>query len=147
MRASMMEEHMRNPYQRWREYQPTKEQIFWIALGAVVATLIVGFGLSGWVTGGTAQKRADEAASAAYQQLAAAVCKENFLRAADARERLAKLKSTEWWERDELVAKAGWATMPGEDQARDDVAMQCATQLADYAEAQAKNAPLAASAR
>lgn len=134
---------MRNPYQRWREYQPSKEQVFWIALGAVVATLIVGFGLGGWVTGGTAKERADEAASGAYQQLAATVCKESFLRAANAQERLAKLRSTEWWERDELVAKAGWATMPGEDHARDAVAMQCATQLGEYAEAQAKNTPLA----
>jgi hypothetical protein len=141
------EERMRNPYQRWQEYQPSKEQVLWIAIGSVVVTLVAGFGLGGWVTGGTAQQRADEAARTSFQTLAAAVCKENFLRAADASERLAKLQSADWWQRDELVAKAGWATMPGEDEADSAVASQCATHLTEYADAQAKNAPLAASAR
>jgi hypothetical protein len=38
--------------QRWNEYQPSKEHTLWIALGGVIATLIVGFGLGGWVTAG-----------------------------------------------------------------------------------------------
>jgi hypothetical protein len=118
------------------------KQTLWIALGGVVVTLVLGFGLGGWVTDGTAQQRADEAATASYQQLAAAVCKENFLRAADARERLARLQKTEWWQRGDLVAAGGWATMPGEDEARSGVAGLCAARLADHAEANARAAPL-----
>ena len=121
--------------QRWNEYRPSKEQTLWIALGCVIATLIVGFGLSGWVTAGTARKMTDEAAAAARHQLAAAVCAEEFLRAANARERLTKLKALQWWERDDQVAAGGWATMPGEKEANSVVAEMCATRLSEQAEA------------
>jgi hypothetical protein len=117
--------------QRWTEYRPTKEHALWIAIGSVVATLVVGFGLAGWVTGGTARAMADEAAAASHHRLAAAVCAEHFMRAADARTRLAKLQALEWWERDDAVAKDGWATMPGEKEANSAVAEMCATRLSD----------------
>jgi hypothetical protein len=117
--------------ERWHEYQPTKTQLFWTALGAVVATLIIGFGPGGWVTGGTARAMADETAATARHQLAAAVCADHFMRAADSRARLAKLQALEWWERDEHVADGGWATMPGEKEADGVVAQMCATRLAE----------------
>ncbi len=87
--------------------------------------------LAGWVTGGSAQKAADQAAVASHDKLAAAVCAEQFMRAADARARLAKLTALEWWERDDLVAGGGWATMPGEKEPSSTVAEMCATRLAD----------------
>jgi hypothetical protein len=117
--------------QRWNEYQPTKQQTFWLAIAGVVATLVIGFGPGGWVTGAAAQAMADEAAATSRHQLAAAVCAEHFMRAADARTRLAKLQALEWWERDEHVADGGWATMPGEKEADGVVAQMCATRLAD----------------
>jgi hypothetical protein len=117
--------------QRWSEYQPAKEHLFWTVIIGIAATLIIGFGPGGWVTGGTAQKRADEAAAASHHQLAAAVCAEHFMRAADARTRLAKLQALQWWERDEHVAKGGWATMPGEKEADSAVAQLCATRLSE----------------
>jgi hypothetical protein len=124
---------MRDALLRWQQYQPTKGQTLWIAIACVVATLIVGFGFGGWVTGGTAQRMADEAAVAARHQLAAAVCAEEFMRAADARARLAKLQQLEWWERDDHVAAGGWATMPGDKEADGVVAEMCATRLAEQA--------------
>jgi hypothetical protein len=124
---------MKNLLTRWAEHRPSMEQTFWIALGCVVATLVVGFGLGGWVTGGTAQKMADEAAAASRNQLAAAVCAQEFMRAADARARLAKLQALEWWERDDHVAAGGWATMPGEKESDGAVAEMCASRLADQA--------------
>ena len=105
----------------------------WFAIACVVATLIIGFGFGGWVTGGTAQKVANEAAAGSHNQLAAAICAEQFMRAADARTRLAKLQALEWWERDDLVAAGGWATMPGEKEANSAVAQMCATRLAEEA--------------
>ena len=117
---------MKSPVKAWQEYQPTRAQLFWLCAASVVATLILGFGPGGWVTGASAQRTADEAATASRQQLAAAVCAEDFLGAANARERLEKLSATEWWERDDVVAESGWATMPGESQANSAVAMQCA---------------------
>jgi hypothetical protein len=124
---------MRSLMQRWIDYRPTKEHASWFGVGCVVATLVVGFGLAGWVTGGTAKKMADEAAAASRNQLAAAVCAEEFLRAADARARLAKLKKLEWYERDDLVVAGGWATMPGEKEADGVVAELCAQRLAEEA--------------
>lgn len=128
--------------QRWNEYRPSKEQILWIAVGCIVATLVLGFGPGGWVTGGTARKMADEAAAASHQQLAAAVCAEHFLRAANAGERLKKLQLLQWWERDDQVAAGGWATMPGEKEANSAVAELCATRLSEHAEAGAKATPV-----
>jgi alpha/beta superfamily hydrolase len=127
------EDGMKTLYQRWQSYQPSKEQTVWIAIACVVATLIIGFGFGGWVTGGTAQKVANEAAAGSHNQLAAAICAEQFMRAADARTRLAKLQALEWWERDDLVAAGGWATMPGEKEANSAVAQMCATRLAEEA--------------
>jgi hypothetical protein len=117
--------------QRWNEYQPAKEHLFWTVIVGIAATLIIGFGPGGWVTGGTAQTRADEAAAASHNQLAAAVCAEHFMRAADARTRLAKLQALQWWERDEHLAQGGWATMPGEKEADSAVAQLCATRLSE----------------
>ena len=122
---------MKNPYQRWQQYQPTKEQTFWIAIGSVIAVLVIGFGLGGWVTGGTARKVADEAAAAAHNQLAAAVCAEHFMRASDARARLAKLEQLPFWERDDYVSAGGWGTMPGEKEASSAVTEMCAARLAE----------------
>lgn len=121
--------------QRWSEYRPTKGHLFWIAAVSVVATLIIGFGPGGWVTGGSAHNMADEAAAASRNQLAAAVCAEHFMRAADARARLAKLQALDWWERDDHVAEGGWATMPGDKEADSAVAQMCATRLADQPKA------------
>lgn len=117
--------------QRWNNYRPTKEQTLWTAVGCIIATLVLGFGLGGWVTAGTAQKMAAEAAATSRHELAAAVCAEEFMRPADARARLEKLKGLQWYERDELVAAGGWATMPGEKEANSVVAEMCAARLAD----------------
>jgi hypothetical protein len=70
--------------QRWNGYQPTKEQTFFIVVAAIIATLSAGFGPGGWVTGGSARKMAEEAAQKSRVELAAAVCAEAFMRAADA---------------------------------------------------------------
>jgi hypothetical protein len=135
---------MKELIQRWEDFRPTKVQAFWTGVVCVVATLIIGFGPFGWVTGGTARKMADEAAATKYQALAAAVCAEEFMRAADSRGRLAKLKALQWYERDDVVASGGWATMPGETEANTVVAELCATSLAEQAEAAAKAQPVSA---
>lgn len=124
-----------NIVERWTGYQPGKQHLFWTAAICVIATIVIGFGPGGWVSGGTARQMADEAASVAHNELAAAVCAEDFLRAANARERLAKLNAVQWWERGDLVAAGGWATMPGEKEADSAVAAMCAERLANPAKA------------
>lgn len=131
--------------QRWDDYRPTKAQTFWTGVGCIVATLVLGFGPGGWVTGGTAGKMASEAADNARHQLAAAVCVEHFMRAANAGPRLQKLKDMTYYERDDLVAAGGWATMPDEKEANTVVADMCAMQLAELqAPAAARATPASA---
>ncbi len=117
--------------QRWDDYRLTKTQAFWLAAGSVVATLVIGFGMAGWVTGGSAQKQVSEAATNARQELATVICVEEFMAQADAKARLAKLSDASWYERGEIVAKGGWATMPDRKDPNSVVATLCAGKLAE----------------
>jgi hypothetical protein len=117
--------------QQLQDYQPTKVQAFWFAAGSVAATLVLGFGPGGWVSGGTAQARIGESATNARQELATAVCVEDFMRAKDAGARLAKLMEAGWYERSELVANGGWATMPDRKEPNSAVAAMCAAELTE----------------
>jgi hypothetical protein len=117
--------------QRWDAYRLTKAQAFWLAAGSVVAMLIVGFGMAGWVTGGSAEKMVSEAATHSRQELATAICVDEFMAAENAGPRLAKLNEASWYDRSELIAKGGWATMPDRKEPNSVVATLCAGKLAE----------------
>jgi hypothetical protein len=117
--------------QGWEDYRPTKTHAFWIAAASVAATLVLGFGPGGWVTGGSAQKSIADAETSARHELATAVCVEEFMRAGDAPARLAKIVEATWYERGDLVAKGGWATMPDRKEPNSAVARMCAARLAE----------------
>ena len=117
--------------QRWDDLRLSKTQAFWLAAGSVVATLAIGFGAAGWVTGGTADTRVSEAATQARHELAAAICVAEFMAAADAGVRLTKLTDASWYDRGEMVAKGGWATMPDRKEPNSTVATLCAGKLAE----------------
>jgi len=119
---------------RWNEYRPSKTESCCTAAGAVIATLVIGFGFGGWVTGGTAEEMATQAANGARHQLAAAICVKQFLHAANAGTRLANLKKADWYQRDEIVAASGWATMPDRKEPNVVVAEMCASRLAELPE-------------
>lgn len=114
---------------RWEDYQPTKTHALWFGVVCIVATLIAGFGPGGWVTGATARKMASDAATDARHQLAAAVCVDQFMDAANARARLQKLTDSIWYQRANLVAAGGWATMPDKTGPNTAVAYRCAEKL------------------
>ena len=40
---------------RWEKYSPSKTLLFWACALCIVATMVVGFGWGGWVTGSTAR--------------------------------------------------------------------------------------------
>jgi hypothetical protein len=127
-----MEAHMALDIDRkWDEFRPTKTQAFWFGAGCVAATLALGFGWAGWVTGGTAEKARIEAAETARHELATAICVDEFLATKDAKARLAKLRDTGWYERTDLVTEGGWATMPDREEPNRTVAMMCAAKLAE----------------
>jgi hypothetical protein len=114
---------------RWGDYRPTKTLLFWACAACVVATMIVGFGWGGWVTGGTAAKMAKQSATEARAQLTAAICVDRFVKAPDASAQLASLKSTDAWKRDAFIEKGGWVTLAGMQEPVEGAADLCADKL------------------
>ena len=112
--------------QRWEDYRPTKSEAISLAIACVAATLLLGFGVAGWVSGSTAQKSVADASQKARNELAAAVCADRFMRAENVTLRLAKLNDAGWYDRSELLMKGGWATMPDRKEPDGAVAGECA---------------------
>jgi hypothetical protein len=117
--------------QRWTDYQASKTLVFWCCAGCVVATMVVGFSWGGWVTGGTASAIATKAAATARADLMAAICVTRFDEGPDVAVRLASLKGTESWKRDEFIVKGGWANVAGQDKPVEGAAGLCAQKLID----------------
>ncbi len=98
-----------------------------IAIGIVV-WWILGFTVFGWVTGGTAQERIDEA----VLPLAAEICVKNFKTDPDFEKHLAALKKEESWRRYSYIEEKGkWAVMAGDDAPLNGVADACVEKLSD----------------
>jgi hypothetical protein len=114
--------------QRFQDYRASKTALFWSCAACVVATMIVGFTWGGWVTGGSAQDMAEEAGEQAQAQLAATICVDQFMAAADARPQLASLKeNTSSWRQENFIEDGGWAVIA--DQEYDGAAELCADRL------------------
>lgn len=116
---------------KWEQYRPSKSLWFWSCAGCVALTMILGFTLGGWVTGGTASAMADTAREQARAQLAADVCVARFKKGADFATALADLKAENSWSRDDFVADGGWVTLAGLDEPVAGAADLCAETLAD----------------
>ena len=120
----------RSPSMRFEDYQPSKTVLFWGCAAAAVATIIIGFGWGGWVTGGTSRTMAMTAAHEARGELASAICVERFMAAPDSAARLVELKAIpESYKRRQFVEAGGWATMPGKTSADARGAEGCAAAL------------------
>jgi hypothetical protein len=115
---------------RFSDYRPSKAGTFWLCVLCVAATVIIGFNWGGWVSGGVAERRAEQAAHEAYKQVAAAVCVARFKRSPDASALLTEIKGKSVYSRDDVINEGGWAVMPGEDAPTRGVADDCAEQIA-----------------
>jgi hypothetical protein len=98
-----------------------KYGVWGLIFGAAV-TVIVGFGWGGWVTGGTAMGKTDEAVLASR----AAICVAQFMKAPHHDRELKAFEDTDSWKRSELIGKGGWDKMPGQGEASAAVAEACA---------------------
>ena len=92
--------------------------------------MTVGFSFGGWITGGTAEREAGERARAAVVSVLAPICADRFLQQADVATNLAALNKANSWDRDTVVEKSGFATMPGSKDSTIGVARACAEILA-----------------
>jgi hypothetical protein len=128
---TMQGSHNKTLSQRFDAYQPTKSTAVWACAVAAAATMIVGFGWGGWVTGGTAATQAATAGDVARGELAAAICVERFNAAPDAAAKLVEFKAIgDSFKKRQFVETGGWATMPGQTAADRRAAEGCATALA-----------------
>jgi alpha/beta superfamily hydrolase len=92
--------------------------------------MVIGFSWSGWVTGGTAIKLADERANTAVVTALTPICVEKFLQNSDAKANLAVLQKTSTnWEQGDYLEKSGWATPPRATSPDYKLARACAEKL------------------
>lgn len=99
--------------QRFQQYRASKAVLFWACAGSVIAATVVGFTWGGWVTGGSAQKMAENAAAQGRQEVAAVVCIDRFMAAPDVGVQLTALKAiSSSYQREKFVQDGGWAIMP-----------------------------------
>jgi hypothetical protein len=115
--------------QKWSNAKATKTMTFWIAIGAIVLTLVLGFTRGGWTTGATATKMAETSAQNAVVARLAPICVAQFKADARGAAKLEELKAANSFQRATFVQDQGWATMPGEDAPDNRVARECATQI------------------
>ena len=97
------------------------------AIGGAILTIIIGFAWGGWVTGGTAQERIDEA----VLPLAAEICANNFKADPNFEKNLAELKKEDNWRRSDYIEKGQWSAMAGDDTSKYGVADACVEKLSD----------------
>ena len=97
------------------------------AIGGAILTIIIGFAWGGWVTGGTVQKKIDEA----VLPLAAEICANNFKADPNFEKNLAELKKEDDWRRDDYIEKGKWSVMAGDDTSKSGVAGACVEKLSD----------------
>lgn len=110
--------------------QPTwlKPGLIGSAVGAI-ALAIVGFTAGGWMTGSKAERLAADRASTETVSALVPFCV--ALSATDPAGAgiIERLNAARSYERDNIVADAGWATAPGADRPDSKVAAECAERL------------------
>lgn len=106
-----------------------KPGLYGAGAGAV-ALAIAGFTWGGWVTGGTAEAMASDRARLEVVSALVPFCVANSQADPDLSRITAELEGASSYKRPDILIQAGWATMPGADEADRDVAKACAVTLA-----------------
>jgi len=99
------------------------------AIVGAILTMIIGFAWGGWVTGGTAQSRAEKIAADAVVARLVPICVAQFNQDPEKDKKLKELKEKSSYERETYVKEQGWATMPYEKEPDRSVAEKCAEQI------------------
>ncbi len=101
----------------------------WAAIGGAILTMIIGFAWGGWVTGGTAQSRAEKMAADAVVARLVPICVAQFNQDQEKDKKLKELKEKSSWEINKYIKEQGWATMPYEKEPDSSVADKCVEQI------------------
>ena len=125
-----MQANLTDYRQRWNKAKLKKSVVFWIAVGAVLLTLFLGFTRGGWTTAGNATNMADKSAQAAVIERLTPICIAQFGADPQQASKLAELQAiSSTSKRITFVKEQGWATMPGETAPDNKVATQCTNQI------------------
>ena len=108
--------------------QSIKTGIWGAVIGAVAIT-VVGFSSLGWRSSSTAEQMAADRAETAVVGVLTPICVEKFQHQANASTKLAELNKVSSWDRESMIEKGGWATVPGSDTPNSAVARACAERL------------------
>ena len=117
--------------EKFRDFRASKAVLFWSCAGCIIATMVVGFTWGGWVTGGSAQERADEAAEQAVAELAADICFKRYLASPDVRVNLTALNEESSYRRSGVLEDGGWVTLADREDPIDGAAGLSAKRLAE----------------
>ena len=113
---------------------PSVERVLWGAAGGAIALAGIGFSFGGWMTGGKAAEMAQRQSERAVIAVLAPICADKFRHADNAAANLVSLNAINYsWEKGTFVAQGGWATFPGKDEPRTEVAQACAEILGSSA--------------
>jgi hypothetical protein len=116
--------------EKLRAARPSKKVVLALMVATAVLTMIVGFNLGGWITGGTGQQRVTTGAQDAVTLRLVPICVAQFDQDPQKAQKLDELKAIKSsWEQPTYVEQQGWATMPGEKSPASGVADACAKLL------------------
>ena len=127
----------------WNDHRPSK---FRRVLGflAFVGVAAAGYAAGDWVSTQNAEMKSREIIGKARQQLAAAVCVDDFMRQPDAEGQLMRLVQVNARERSERIVRGGWATMPDRQMPDAAVAALCAARLGEVYTSVRRATPISA---
>jgi hypothetical protein len=94
---------------------------FWGFVGGAGIAMIIGFNWGGWTTSSTTQKMNDDAVLASR----VAICVAQFMNAPNHELKIKEFQGTDPYNRSDLIEKAGWDKMPGQEKAAYGVAGAC----------------------
>jgi hypothetical protein len=101
----------------------------WGAVGGAVVLAIFGFNYGGWVTGGTAQTMAKDAAALAVAERLGAICVAQLDGDAAKSQKIKEMQGKDPWDKGKFIETQRWAIMPGAEKPESGVADECAKQL------------------
>jgi len=106
------------------------------AIAGALAITIIGFSANWIMTTGSAHELAEEESEAAVLSALTPICVAQFqAEPAQMREtQIAAMEKLSSWEQGDIVAKQGWATLPGSEETNEYLAEQCSEQILAMAE-------------
>lgn len=113
----------------WDKARLKKSHVFWIAIGAVILTLFLGFSRGGWTTETSANNMAATSAQDAVVERLASICVAQYGADPQQASKLEELQGLSAFKRTSFVKDQGWATMPGETAPDNRVATECGNRL------------------